>query len=226
MGNEFFYPDDSIGIIGGAEESAVGILGAFVLVYGLVMLFAFAYSIITYVLHSLGLYTIARRRRISNPWLAWIPVGNLWLLGCISDQYQHMAKSKVTSRRKILLGLSIAAVAIYFVWLFCMVLGMVFAGNAGTAIAGSVLLMLLALLVFFGIAIALTVYQYMCYYDLYHSCDPNNSVLFLVLSIVFSGIMPFFVFACRNKDNGMPRPKQPAPAAEITTQMEGVSDNE
>lgn len=226
MGNEFFYPDDSIGIIGGAEESAVGILGAFVLVYGLVMLFAFAYSIITYVLHSPGLYTIARRRRISNPWLAWIPVGNLWLLGCISDQYQHMAKSKVTSRRKILLGLSIAAVAIYFVWLFCMVLGMVFAGNAGTAIAGSVLLMLLALLVFFGIAIALTVYQYMCYYDLYHSCDPNNSVLFLVLSIVFSGIMPFFVFACRNKDNGMPRPKQSAPVAEITTQMEGVSDNE
>ena len=59
-----------------------------------------------------------------------------------------------------------------------------------------------------------------CYYDLYCSCDPNNSVLFLILSIVFSGIMPFFVFACRNKDNGIPRPKQPAPAAEIPVETE------
>ena len=74
-------------------------------------------------------------------------------------------------------------------------------------------------------AIALTVYQYMCYYDLYHSCDPNNSVLFLVLSIVFSGIMPFLVFACRNKDNGMPRPKPPAPAAEIPVE-ESVAEGE
>ena len=225
MGNEFFYPDDSIDIIGGVEAGAVGILGAFVLVYGLVMLFAFAYSILTYVLHSLGLYTIARRRRISKPWLAWIPIGNLWLLGCISDQYQHMAKKKVTGRRKILPGLSIAAIAIYFLWIFCAILGMVFAGSAGTAIAGSVLLMLLGSLVLFGIAIALTVFQYMSYYALYHSCDPNNSVLFLVLSIVFSGIMPFFVFACRNKDNGMPRPKPPAPAAEIPVE-ETVAEGE
>ena len=235
MGNEHFYSDDYIGIIGGAEESAIGVLGAFVLIYGVIMLFAFAYSITTYVLHSLGLYTIARRRRISNPWLAWIPLGNLWLLGSISDQYQHMAKGKITGRRKIMLGLSIAAIAIYFVWLFCVILGMVFAGDAGMAIAGSLLLMLLGLLVFFGVVIVLAIFEYMCYYDLYRSCDPNNSVLFLILSILFSGIMPFFVFACRKKDEGMPRPKQPAPVVEeptekivdvIIEETEGESVNE
>lgn len=223
MGNEFFYSD---GIVGGAEASAVGFVGALVLMYGVIMLFAFAYAITTYVLHSLGLYTIARRRRISNPWLAWIPVGNLWLLGCVSDQYQHMTKRKVTGRRKILLGLNIAAIAIYFLWVFCMVLGMVFAGGAGTAIAGSVLLMLFVLLAFFGIVIALAIFEYMCYYDLYHSCDPNNSVLFLVLSIVFSGIMPFFVFTCRNKDNGMPKWKQPEPVRALAAETEGVSNYE
>lgn len=236
MGNEYFYADDSIGIIGGAEAGAVGVLGAFVLIYMVVMLFALAYSITTYVLYSLGLYTIAQRRRISKPWLAWIPVGNLWLLGSISDQYQHMTKGKVTGRRKILLGLSIAAVAIYFVWIFGVVLGIVLAEASGMAAAGSVLIMLLGLLVFFGIVITLAVFEYICYYDLYQSCDPNNGALFLALSIIFSGIMPFFVFACRKKDKGMPRPQQPAPVAEmpvktaepeeVIIETEGESENE
>lgn len=211
MGNEYYYSDDSIGIIGGAEEVTASFVGAFVLIYGLIMLFVFAYTITVYVLGSLGLYAIAQRRRISNPWLAWIPLGNLWLLGCVSDQYQHMAKGKITGRRKILLGLSIAVFAMYFVWLFGTILGAL-TGIGGMATG---LLMLLGLLVYIGMAIALTVYQYICYYDLYNSCDPDNSVLFLVLSIVFSGIMPFFVFACRKKDKGMPQPKQPAPVAEI-----------
>lgn len=208
MGNEYFYSDDSIGIIGGAEPEAVGILGVFFLVYGLIMLFAVAFSIATYVLHSLGLYTIAQRRRIRKPWLAWIPVGNLWLLGSISDQYQHMAKGKATGRRKILLGLSIAAVVLYFIWLFWIAVGALM----GIGGAVTVLLMLLGLLAFFAIVIALAVFEYICYYDLYRSCERNNGVLYLILSIVFSAVMPFLVFACRNKDDGMPIRKQPAPA--------------
>lgn len=235
MGNEYFYSDDSIGIIGGAEAGSVGVLGVFFLVYGIIMLFTLAYAITTYVLYSLGLYTIAQRRRISKPWLAWVPVGNLWLLGSISDQYQHMAKGKITGRRKILLGLSIATAAIYFVWLFSMILGIVLADASGMAMAGSLLIMLLGLLAFFAIAIALAVFEYVCYYDLYCSCDPNNSVLFLILSIVFSGIIPFFVFACRKKDNGMPRPKQSAAvvveptekvAEEFVEETEGDAENE
>ena len=224
MGNEYFYSDDSIGVIGGAEEAAFGILGAVVLVYGLIMLLTLAYSITTYVLHSLGLYTIAQRRRISKPWLAWIPVGNLWLLGSISDQYQHMAKGKITGRRKILLGLCIASVAIYFVWLFSMILGMVFAETAGAAVAGTVLLMLLGLLAFFAIVVVLAVFEYMCYYDLYCSCDPNNGVLFLILSIVFSAITPFLVFACRKKDDGMPARKPPVPAAPVEAVAEEITE--
>lgn len=235
MGNEYFYSGDSIGIIGGAEAGTVGVMGAFFLIYGMIMLFTLAYSITTYVLYSLGLYTVAQRRRISKPWLAWIPVGNLWLLGSISDQYQHLAKGKITGRRKILLGLCIASVVMYFVWLFSMVLGLVLAEASGMA-AGSVLIMLLDLLVFFAIVITLAVFEYMCYYDLYCSCDPNNGALFLVLSIIFSGIMPFFVFACRKKDKGMPRPQQPAPVAEmpvktvepeeVIIETEGESENE
>ena len=42
----------------------------------------------TYVLYSLGLYIIANRRGIRNAWLAWLPVGNIWILGAIADDYR------------------------------------------------------------------------------------------------------------------------------------------
>lgn len=232
MGNAYFYPDDSIGIIGGGEAAVAGVLGVFFLVYGLIVLFALAFSVATYVLHSLGLYTIAQRRRIRKPWLAWIPVGNIWLLGSISDQYQYLAKGKVKSRRKIMLGLNVAAVVMYFIWLYAALVSVLLEDINGLATAGSVLIMLVGLLIFLGLVVALAVYEYMCYYDLYRSCERNNGVLYLILTIVFSVIMPFLVFACRNKDDGMPVRKQSEPVTKESVEVvveeketEGVSDN-
>lgn len=82
-------------------------------------------GLVAYVLMAVGLYTIAKRRGIRNPWLAWIPVANSWLLGCISDQYQYVAKGRNKSRRKMLLILtiivellSIALFVVAWSWLF------------------------------------------------------------------------------------------------------------
>ena len=75
--------------------------------FGMVQLTGWLVSIAMYVLSSLGLYTIARNRGISKPWLAWIPVVNLWTLGAISDQFQYVARGQVHSKRKALLALSI-----------------------------------------------------------------------------------------------------------------------
>ena len=38
-------------------------------------------GIATYVLSALGLYTIAKRRGLNHPWLAWIPVASAWTVG-------------------------------------------------------------------------------------------------------------------------------------------------
>ena len=46
-----------------------------------------------------------------------------------------------------------------------------------------------------------TVVWYVAHYKLYKSCQPANSVLFLVLSILFS-LSPFFVFAIRHYQDG------------------------
>lgn len=194
--NEFFYEPEMVGS---------GVVGIFVIIYILGMLLSFGLSMVVYVLHSLSLYTIANRRGIRHGWLAWIPVGNLWILGSIADQYQYVAKGKIKNRRKVLLGLSIGLVAGYILWLFATLFNLA-AGNEGTAL----LLLILGGLAIAAVAIWLVVCQYMAYYDLYRSCEPNNAVLYLVLSILFNITLPLFVFACRKKDGGMPPRKQPA----------------
>jgi hypothetical protein len=78
----------------------------------------------------------------------------------------------------------------------------------GRAIAGPVIGILGLALPLAAAAIGIAVIRYMALYDVYRSLDPNNAVLFLVLSILFSPTEPFFLFFNREKDQGMPPRKQ------------------
>jgi hypothetical protein len=62
--------------------------------------------------------------------------------------------------------------------------------------------------------IAYLVIRFMALYDVYRSVDPANSVLYLVLSILFGATEPFFLFFNREKDLGMPPRKQKTVEAE------------
>ena len=172
------------------------------------------WGIAMYVLTSLGLYTIAKRRAISKAWLAWIPVVNCWLIGCISDQYRYVVKGQVKSKRKSLLtltiiqlGLGLAFVAALTVTIVCGVnTSMTYMGYSHImeSIMIPAIVTLGLLLPIIGVGIAKMVVYYMAMYDLYTSCSPENNVLFLVLSVVFRVTEPFFVFFNRNNDKGMP----------------------
>ena len=189
---------------------------AFYTVYSLIVS---AFGIATYVLRALGLYTIAKRRGINHPWMGWVPVLDLWVLGCISDQYQYVVKDKDKNRRKWLLGLNIAMAVIYIVFfvIFGVAVAGVVTGAPGglreeqllTALMGPATGLLICLIPLVIFAIAITVIRYVAFYDLYTSCSPQNNVLFLVLSIFFTVTEPFFVFFIRNKDEGMPPRRQP-----------------
>ena len=176
-------------------------------------------SIASYVLTALALYTIARRRGLKNPWLAWIPVADCWLLGSLSDQYRYVVDGQHKSKRQILLIFRILT-AVMWVSLIGLLIklcfhavGSVFWGTMSDERIFQILHQSLNLLVMclplIGISIAYAVFRYMALYDLYKSMDPSNSVLFLVLSILFGVTEPFFLFFSRNKDDGMPPRKQP-----------------
>lgn len=195
-----------------SEELSEEVLLVIAGMAGVVMLVGAVISIVTYVFQSVGLYSIAKRRGIRNPWLAWLPVGYYWIAGSISDQYRYVTRGEDKKRRIILLVLSIV--------------GMVLSG-AATVTTGSSLIEMLEYLAVedyegvMGVSdgsglvstiqsivqLALFVFWNMALYDLYSSCDPKNNVLFLVLGIIFGITVPFFIFACRKKDFGMPNPQ-------------------
>ena len=69
-------------------------------------------SIAMYVLQAWGMYTIAKRRGIRHAWLAWIPFGSAWILGCISDDFKTRRTGKKHGLRIAILVLSVAMVVL------------------------------------------------------------------------------------------------------------------
>ena len=193
-------------------------------------------SLATYVLTALALYTIARRRGLKNPWLAWIPVADCWLLGSLSDQYHYVVKGEHKSKRKILLFFRILTAVMWISLIGLLVnlcfhaVGSVFWGTMSDERIFQILHQALNLLVvclpLIGISIAYAVFRYMALYDIYKSLDPANCVLFLVLSILFGVTEPFFLFFSRNKDDGMPPRKQPVSDAPSSNDWVDVQEDE
>lgn len=177
-------------------------------------------SIAAYVLTSLALYTIAKRRGIKNPWLSWIPVVKCWIVGSLSDQYRYVVKGEVKNKRKLLLTLHIINAVIGVIMAVVtavMAVGAIHSvvgAGKGAELVGTVLGTLVGILglclPLIGVSIAIKVIHYMAMYDIYTSCTPQNNVIFLVLSILFSITEPFFLFFTRQKDDGMP-PRRPEP---------------
>lgn len=178
-------------------------------------------SLACYILVSVAVYTIAKRRELKRPWMAWIPVLNNWLLGSIADQYRYVARGENKSKRKVLLNLSIAST----------VLGVVVCGSAVDVIlkltnvvinvyneeqilqslTGSLMAIMALGLPMLGVALAYIIVYYMALWDIYQSLDPTNSTMYLVLSILFSVTIAFFLFFNRYKENGMPPRKESQP---------------
>lgn len=194
--------------------------------------FSVLLDIAIYVCTALNIYEIAQRRGVKNPWLAWVPVANVWVLGSISDHYQKLAKDKKTNRRKILLGMQIGMVLSSIVLLFVCVIVLAASGVAYTALLGGaelgpdigasmtsvvssivpyVIAMFLGSMVLLVCAVVYLIFFYMSDYDLYRSCQPEYAVLYLVLSILVPFARVVILFIIRNRDEGLlpPQPAQP-----------------
>ena len=203
-------------------DSEEGIIAA-ILFSVLSSLFTGGIGVLMYAFRSIGVYSVAKRRGLNNPWFAWVPVVNSYLLGSLSDQYQYVVKGKVKSKRKWLLGLSIVKIVLYVAMI---VMAVITASNViNTAMIGfgQAKLMKMAMsyagrlltvvIPFVVLAVVVKVIRYVALYDVYTSLDPKNSVLYTILSIAFRVAEPFFLFFNRKRDDGMP-PRREAPKEE------------
>lgn len=166
-----------------------------------------------YVFIAISLYSMASRRGIRHAWLAWVPIGNNWILGSLSDQYRYLVKGKICRKRMILPALS-GGILLLIPVMSRMVtvnaaLGALFDCyfSAASTLLGSVFLALAVI----AILIVVQVFFYIAVYDVYRSCDPDNATLFLILTIVVPLCYPILLFCCRKKELGMPprRPRAP-----------------
>ena len=190
-------------------------------------------GLLVFIMQALALYTIAQRRGIDRPWLAWIPLVNVWILGAISDQYQKAVNGQQKNKSNILLGLSIAIavltflvaiIAVVLTWnilrtaIFCLDAGVKLSDPAIVQLLMDnlhILLILSLLALPIGVlAIILAVFYLMALYDVYRSCDPKNCAWYFVLSlvgnVVVEGARCIFLILCKDKDLGMqPQNEEP-----------------
>lgn len=192
------------------DEALMIFLGIYLVILGVVLVCC----LVGWVLRSMSLHSIAKRRGIRNPWLAWIPIGSEWVLGSVADQYQHLVKGKITSRRKILMLLTVATGVVAVAYIAAAaVIGIQIEVEGRTDI--NPLVMIIPYLLLMGTVVSRLVFYHMSNYDLYRSCRPNGATAFLVLGIIFGVCEPFFYLACRKKDLGMAVSEPTAPAAPV-----------
>lgn len=202
------------GFYGGAErmeEGLVFFLGA----YLMILLFTMIVSLVIYVFRSLGLYGMSKNAGISNPWLAWIPIGNLWCIGSLAEKSNLYYGKEKGAWSKLLPAFAIAT----FLFLPLILLIAVIAGLYESLAA--VLLILFIYLLMMGVALALTVMTYVALYKVYRLFDPDNATLYMILTVFVNISQPIILFILRNrfpgggkmppdqKNAGFPPPKDP-----------------
>ena len=66
-------------------------------------------SIVMYIFGALGLMALAKKNKLDNPWLAFIPVGNSYLLGKLGFEVYSSKEEKNPTLTWILFGASLAS---------------------------------------------------------------------------------------------------------------------
>lgn len=172
------------------------------------------WSLFTHLMRSIGMFKIARRRKIRGAWLAWFPIANEWILGAIGDQYQRekYGPDHDPKRRVKLLVVALLIQSLVFVGpaMTAITKGMSILEilealkqvDGGWLIMGSLGAAVFGMCVGFLFIIQMII-QYKAYYNLFASCKPKLAVLFLMLSIL-TPANPFLVLGCSKHDEGMP----------------------
>jgi len=196
------------GTVTSSENLAMGVIFAFVFIY----LLLFGILIATYILQSLSLHTLARRRGIASPWLAWLPYGNYWIIGSLARDYD---KQNNIQRRwdKTLLTLSIVFSASYLIIYFAVIFGtLITMLNMDAATMPEETAVAIVLVVFSAfipiviIATALQIITYICFFKIFESTVPEKALKYFLLSLLLPLAQPICLFLCRNKGYQHPDP--------------------
>lgn len=172
------------------------------------------FLILTYVLSSISLFKVGKRRGVRLYGLAWVPVAKKWVLGELADA--HDGRSGMDHKwRHVLLWQAVivfvccAVCTAFYGWIISEILSnpVMDLDDLAYVILDGIgswsFVIRPAFILFSLLSTAFTVCNYICVYKFYESCRPRSTVLFLLIGLIFSVTFPFFMFACRDWDNGV-----------------------
>lgn len=142
-----------------------------------------------YVFTSLMLYKLAKKRGTPNAWLAWIPLGNLYILGDTCGEMMLFGKLKIDKTGLYLLLVPIAA------WIVTTILG-ILTTLPFIGVLFSVILKIFNILWMIAFAVF-----YLCVlYRIYSSYLPKETVLVYTLVSIINVTQPFFFCSLLKKE--------------------------
>ena len=176
----------------------------FLIVFGILLVYVgiIGVCIADYIMSSLGIYRLASRRGISKPWLAWIPVVNVWTVGAIVDEYDE-TQGFNRKWRCTLLTLSIIVVG-GIVLGYSAMFGFAFSqmANSSMNMAAFLGVFIPSYIIILGAALcamALVACQSVCLFKIFESTVPEKSVKYLVLSMLVPLAEAICLLCCADK---------------------------
>ena len=137
---------------------------------GGLLAFCIILAAVFYVFFALGLYTMAKRRGLENPWLAWIPVVYLYVIGKLADTYAAKHMNKKTNYAVLLLGLIIGVVVLAIVTVCLSIFG-------GFRMYAIWPVFIVILILFIAAMIVYAVFYYISLYRIYNWHSESATVL-------------------------------------------------
>ncbi len=148
------------------DLSALAMLGGLIFVIVIIV-------IILYVFMALGMQSMAKKLQIENPWLAWIPIANIYLMGKIAGDQVTIFNKVIPKLGLVLLVGGIGVYIITFIPFINIIAVIVYA-------------------VIYIVAL----------YKIYRIFSEDNAVIYTVLSVIIDVTAPFFIyFASKNQPN-------------------------
>ncbi len=173
------------------------VLGVFMAVAGL--------CIADYVLSSLGLYRLAKRRGVSKPWIAWIPIANSWTVGAVTDDYELRCgfKRKWRMVLPVLTGIVLVAALLYNIFISGSFAGIMsnyqYMYGQLDNVVGIVVSLYALLIVMLMSTTVLMACQVVCLFKIYESTVPERAVKYLLLSLLVPLAEAICLFKCSDK---------------------------
>ena len=194
-----------------AAELAAGILGIIVIVYLGLLLFL----LINYILVSLGVYKIAKNHNVTNPGLAWIPIGREYVKGAIVD-YHSKKKRNFDSKWRVKYPI-FTALPMVLVWLMYVVI-IIMMITLGTSMPDlelatemtpdelTMIPMMIVILMFYVVAIISAVVTricaYICDYKIYEEIVPKRAFIYTILSYLVPFAQGICLLSCNKYGTG------------------------